>query len=301
MQINSIVWAFDGSEESQKALKFANFIAKKFKSKIFGISVVETHMYFIFPGADPGIYEIMDRAEKEQKEKFTSLNAELTQQGLLFEGKVVKGESSSEILKHAESMKSDLIVMGTRGHGLLDRLLIGSTTLKVLNNSKIPVLAYRSKDDKELSVNNILVPIEIFEQSDSPIIYALDLARKIDAKITVLNVVSSGVLSYGFPADVVEKTISHSKNEINKIIKNIRKEMDIPGEELDNIIVDIETEHGQNFGSTIIDYSIKKDIDLIVIPTHSKVGVEKLLLGSVTEFVVREAECSVLTLPINFI
>jgi nucleotide-binding universal stress UspA family protein len=295
MEIKKIVWASDGSEESEHALNYAVFIAKKYNAAIFGlyVSVIDIVSASLF--AVPVYYEFMDKAEKDQKEKFSSLKLELSKTGLHFEGKVIKGDVNEEIVKFASSKKADLIIIGTRGHGLLDDMLIGSTTLKVLRNSKIPILAYKG-GDKKLRIKNIVVPLEVFEKSDSTLIYALELAQKTKANITVLNVVTSGVYSYAFPESVLEESISYAYKELEKIVRNIRSKNKISSINLDRINIDIETTYGLNYGVAIADFASKKNADLIVIHTHGKKGVEKLIFGSVTEMVIRKAMCPVLTI-----
>jgi nucleotide-binding universal stress UspA family protein len=52
---------------------------------------------------------------------------------------VVEGKPEDEILRHAEEKNCDLIVMGTRGHGIIAEALIGSTARRVIRAAKIPV------------------------------------------------------------------------------------------------------------------------------------------------------------------
>jgi nucleotide-binding universal stress UspA family protein len=57
--------------------------------------------------------------------------------------KWVSGSAAEEILKAAKDMKADIIVMGSRGHGKLGSLLLGSVAQKVLSLSEVPVLIVR--------------------------------------------------------------------------------------------------------------------------------------------------------------
>lgn len=298
MEIKKIVWASDGSEESEMALNYAVLIAKKYNAAIFGLYVNTIDIVSTSRIIGPNVfYKFMDKAEKDQKEKFSSLKSELNSKGIYFEGFVLKGKVSEEIVKFTASKEADLIVMGTRGHGLIDRMLIGSTTLKVLRNSKIPVLAHkRGKKSTEVKIKNILVPLEIFEESDSALIYALNLAKIVDAKITVLNAVISGGYSYALPTNILKESMTYAHNELEKIIVNVKSKGKFSDKDLKKIKISIKTSFGPNYGVSISDYANKKNMDLIVIHTHGRKGIEKLMLGSVTELVIRKAHCSVLTL-----
>jgi nucleotide-binding universal stress UspA family protein len=296
MEIKKIVWACDGSEESELALKQAVFLAEKYKSEIFGLYVSE--IYTVTPSiVGPMLYEYQDKAEEEQKENFSSLKAQLSDKGLYFEGKIVKGKVSTEIVKYTDSKEADLVIMGTRGHGLLDSMLIGSTTLNVLRNSKIPVLAHkRGKRSTVVEINNILVPLEIIEKSGSALVYALNLAKIVDADITVFNAVISGGYSYALPTNILEESMIYAHKELEKIILNVKSREKFSDRDLEKIKISVKTSYGPNYGVSISDYANKKNMDLIVIHTHGKKGIEKLMLGSVTELVIRKAQCSVLAL-----
>lgn len=60
-----------------------------------------------------------------------------------FEETLQFGDPSEQIIEFAQKNSSDLIIMGSRGHGTLPGMLIGSTTFKVLGACKIPVLVIR--------------------------------------------------------------------------------------------------------------------------------------------------------------
>ena len=56
---------------------------------------------------------------------------------------VLEGEPYKELLEFAEKKEVDLIVLGVRGHSLLEKFLVGSTTDRVISRSDCPVLAVR--------------------------------------------------------------------------------------------------------------------------------------------------------------
>ena len=172
MKIQMILWAYDGSKESDEALNYSVFLAKKFGSEITGVYVSVMpilSMYLSYPYFESELFfSLMEQAEKHYKEKLASIESDLASQGLRFNGRVVKGEPGKDIVEIARNEKSDLIVMGKRGLGLIDRVLIGSTTLKVLRESDIPVLSVKKRDEKStVEIKNILVPYDISEKNDS--------------------------------------------------------------------------------------------------------------------------------------
>ena len=65
---------------------------------------------------------------------------ELTRAGVPFERVMRIGEPAQEIVRFAEEWGAELIAMGTRGHGALSAMLLGSVAQKVIATSKVPVL-----------------------------------------------------------------------------------------------------------------------------------------------------------------
>jgi nucleotide-binding universal stress UspA family protein len=80
-----------------------------------------------------------DRYLKEVKSRLTSLE-------ITVETEVMEGSASENIARYADGKGADLVVMSTRGQGGIQRLLLGSTTDRVLRAGHLPVLAIPPKD-----------------------------------------------------------------------------------------------------------------------------------------------------------
>src|SRR5882724_9760034 len=132
-EIKKVILATDGSKESEEALNYAVFLAKKFSSEIIGVSVIPMPEQLIgeyFRKSEGEVHNWTVRVDENMESRLTSIAIELAPQGVNFGGIVLEGEPNKEIVGLARRERADLIVMGTRGHGLIDRILIGSTTLK---------------------------------------------------------------------------------------------------------------------------------------------------------------------------
>ncbi len=295
MKIERILWAYDGSKESLEALNYAVFLAKIFGSEITGVYVSVMHimsMYINYPHAESEIfYSLMEKAEKDREARLNSIEAELAKQGLRFKGIALKGDPTKDIVQLASNDKSDLIIMGKRGHGLIDRLLIGSTTLRVLKESHIPVLAVKKRDEKDAAeIKNILVPLDISEKEDSALEYAIELANTLNANLSVLHIVRLESFDFEIPYNLLENLIPYASAELEKRVEKLKLKVGIKSE------IKTEAIHGLNTALSIANYASSKNIDLIVINTHGRKGIKRLILGSVTEKVIQESHCSVLAL-----
>lgn len=82
---------------------------------------------------------------EDQMSKLTQWQAEVAQQGVNVKLHEPTGNVAEEILKEADALNADLIVMGTHGHGAMYNLLVGSATKGVLKHASCPVLLVPQK------------------------------------------------------------------------------------------------------------------------------------------------------------
>ena len=133
----------------------------------------------------------------------------------------------------------------------------------------------------------ILLPTDGSPQADEAAEHAIDLAARYDATLHVLFVVDTAAL----PLDV------HSEGLFERIEEEGRLSMDeiltrAHERGVDPVVTDVVR---GSPAAEIIDYVPANDVDLIVMGTHGRHGVDRYILGSVTERVVREAAVPVLT------
>jgi len=304
-EIKKIIWGTDGSKESEEALNYAVFLAKKFNSEIIGVSVIPMPEQLIdeyFRKSQGEVHDWTVKVNENIESRLTSISSELASQGVSFKGVVLEGEPNKEIVGLARRERADLIVMGKRGHGLMGRILTGSNTLKVLRESSVPVVAVKkSEEGRAIDIRNILVPLDINQKVDSALDYAVDLAERINASISVLYVFKLvNYTNFEIPpivlADVMEGLMKSSSGELAKRVEKMELRRRIRNREIDKLEINTEVIQGISTSATIVDYATNKNTDLIVINTHGKKGIKKFVLGSVAEKVIQESPCTVLTL-----
>jgi nucleotide-binding universal stress UspA family protein len=294
-EIRRVLWATDGSKVSEEALKYAVLFAENFGSDIIGIHVIPKPEKLLFKSE---FHDWTVKVEENLKSELSSLTKKLQDKGISFEGMVSKGVPGVEILECARRENANLIVLGKSGLGLLDRLLVGSTTLRVLRESEMPVLAVKKTEvEADIKIGRILVPVEISDQVNSALIFAIELARTFKAKITVLYVFRLDVYTYEVPAStlVLDDLIKFSSEELAKRVEEVTQ---MRSGSKDETWLEIDTRVIQaiNPAIAISDYAVSNEIDLIVINTHGRKGISRLILGSVTERVIQESSCAVLAL-----
>ncbi|MGH6690566.1 MAG: universal stress protein [Gammaproteobacteria bacterium] len=150
MYYKHILLPIDGSDPSRKAEAECIAFAKAGGVKITAIHVV-SHLYLHFqPWATPkSVHTKIEREHEEEAREVAQkmVSAFVTrakQKALERDGQVVVGDHPyEEIIRYAESLKCDLIMMASHGRRGLDAALLGSETVKVLTHSTIPVLVVR--------------------------------------------------------------------------------------------------------------------------------------------------------------
>ncbi len=143
---------------------------------------------------------------------------------------------------------------------------------------------------------NILVPTDFSKTSEVALDAARILALQNGAKVTVAHVYdTSGVLLGGEGA--LEEGHGLDQETEARIHRELRKLADahlegVPAVKTALII-------SRNEAEGIVDYAEKEDVDMIVITTHGRTGLKRMMIGSVAERVVRHAPCPVLTLRVR--
>ena len=139
--------------------------------------------------------------------------------------------------------------------------------------------------------DEILVPTDGSPAADAAVEHAVTLAEKFDSTIHALYVVDA--TAYSSLEGGSQMVAEALEDEGEAAVSRIRVAAEKAGVPADETVVS-----GTPFRS-IIDYADEEDVDLITMGTHGRRGIDRYLLGSVTERVVRSADAPVLTVRIR--
>ncbi len=137
----------------------------------------------------------------------------------------------------------------------------------------------------------ILCPVDFSKFTEEVITYAADIAKRYGAELHVLHVIPN--LTYFTPYEsflTPENLVAVEKNiqdEVERDFGKMLKHVDI---EIKRVV-----KTGVAFVE-IIDYAKSEGMDLIVMGTHGRSGIEHILIGNVAEKVVRKSPCPVMTI-----
>ena len=143
-----IMLATDGSKLSQKAVKSAIDLASKFNAELVAVKVIPRYVQTYFEGsftvADIDVKSIEAQWAAGAQQVLDKIATSATAKGVSVKTSVIKSDDISDgLVKAANKMKVDLIVMVSHGRKGVKRLLLGSETQNVLTHSEVPVLVLR--------------------------------------------------------------------------------------------------------------------------------------------------------------
>ena len=280
-----LLLATDGSQFGEGAIREAIQLAKKCSSKLSAISVIETNPEYatIAP-------QLLEKAEKAAREHLESVKAQAKKEGVDITTSILEGEDSyNYISEEAAKNKISMIIMGRRGKTGLKRLVMGSTTARVIGHAPCNVLVVPRAAQVEFK--NILVATDGSRHAAAAASEAVGIAKKNNGKLIVLAVVPSESMQ---PMDIVHsemsrdviaaKELSLAENSAKAVKAAAQKE----GVAVEAFIM------GGRPADAIVQTAKEKNVDVIMLGSHGKTGVDKLLMGSVAERVIVLASCAVL-------
>lgn len=281
---DTILVPTDGSTAAETAVETALDLAQRFDASLHAINVVELDEY----PADVES-EAAEEVTQRGEETLATVRDQAADVGVSATTHVIETADPTHqtIIDYAIDHDAALIVMGTHGRTGLNRLVLGSVTERTLRTSPVPVLTVHEDITLDPDFETILVPTDGSEAANVAADHGITLAGATDAAMHVVHVVDLTAVSGEFGgAEVLNALEEAGQQAVDDVIDRARK-------------ADLRTVEASVLSGTparaILDYAEERDIDLIVMGTHGRTGLERYLLGSVTEKIVRVADVPVLT------
>ncbi len=138
-----ILVAVDGSDISAHAVDKAIDLAKQNNADLHLLYVIEAG--FVSPGPGDSVKDLVHkRFEDEGRNTLEKLTEKVKEGGVTVESHLEVGHAGDTIVKTAEKLGCDLIIVGSLGKSKLDRLLLGSVSSHVVNYAKTNILVIRN-------------------------------------------------------------------------------------------------------------------------------------------------------------
>jgi len=296
MHITKVLVPVDFSPPSTVAVNHAVLLARRFRAKLTLLHVIEpsTALMYTFPTES----EVAERQRCERAERMLSamLGSE-DQDDLDLETAVVVGDIAAEIENAVRRKHADIVVMGTHGRGLVGRWLIGSVTQSLLRRINVPILTV-CHATRPLSFKRILFASDFSEASAEGLDFTMNLAANLNAGIVVAHVVDKRpTVTYETPemSAVFDAEQKRFLDEAQHTFKQIEAKAKARN-------VRVETVLAQGIPADAISRIADENIvDFIVLAVSRKSRMDRILLGTTAEKVIRDANVPVLSVPVHAI
>ena len=145
MVFNKILLATDGPSDAEAALMYARDLALRDDAQVLVVHAFEPVRSRL---GDPWGTRITARHVSAGQDLANQAAQRLQAAGVDVMVEVLEGPPADAILRVAEVRQPDLIVMGSRGHGALASLLLGSVSHRVLAHTRVPVMVVRAREEE---------------------------------------------------------------------------------------------------------------------------------------------------------
>jgi len=274
-----ILVAIDGSESSMHALRESFKLANNEQSWITVLSVIPTYE------GDLGatwITNVKEAMGKPCKIALSEAEKLAKKERVLIKTVCEEGEIYERIVDIADTENSDLIVMGRKGMSKLSKALVGSVTARVIGHSHRDVLVVPG--GTSIGWKSILVSTDGSKYSEAAINRAIGFAKSYGSEVKVISVV-----------DVTEEFIARAPGALEDLVKkakdiveDVKKKVSSEGIKAEGLV-----REGDAY-RVITEFASKEKAGIIVMGSHGRTGLKRLLMGSVTEKVIGYAPCPVL-------
>ncbi len=271
--------AYDGSASGTNTLLQSFRLATEEKSWITVATVVPSYDGDIDLIAVSDIHEAMRRPGEEI---LSRANALAKKEGALIKTILEEGEIYDRLVDLAEAENCGVVIMGRRGTSSADKSHIGSVTARVIGLSQRDVLVVPERTI--IGWKKILVATDGSRYSGLATDKAIDFAKSYGGSLTAVSVVDVPSEFYAEAPGVVDKLIASAKGFVAALSKKA---------EANDIAASTFVGEGEAF-EIITRLAQKEKIDVIIMGSHGRTGLKRLLMGSVTEKVIGHAPCPVL-------
>ena len=288
-----ILLTLDGSPLAVAALPAAVTLARMSGGELRLLTALEVPPVFAYPefrsehriSAESYLLEIANDVAREWGGSVTTV--------------VREGRIHDEILGEAEDWGTDMIVMSTHGRGGLSRVWLGSVSDRCVRKSERPVLLIRPPASgafnpaTSLAVARVVLPLDGSELAEAALPHAVTLANQLDAPFTlVLAVTYLGSPEYPWVSLTVglkQRLLEKEKNEASRYLNGLMDRLRAEG-----AASTAQVATNPQPAQAILD---EAGADLIVMTPRGRGVLDRAIVGSVADKVVRGAEGPVLIVP----
>jgi nucleotide-binding universal stress UspA family protein len=277
----TLIVPLDGSELAAKSVPFASAVARATSGRVILLRALDAYRAQAEPNAAG---QLEDQA------------AALRAAGVAAEA-VVTGVAGDDvgrtIVDESVARGCDLMVLSTHGRTGLGRFIYGSVADRVLRLAKTPVMVIPAGSEQPWPSDrapHVLLPLDFSELANEAVGPAVELAKSLGARMTLLHVVPPPSYAYAegyaYVIDLPEQQLEEGSRMLDDLAERLRADG-----------LEVQTEALIGYPSAqVAESAAEKHADLIVMATHGRGGLARLGLGSVATGTVQRSTVPVVLL-----
>jgi len=274
-----ILVAVDGSESGKNALHQAFKLANEEKCWITVTSVIPPYEGEI---ETLGVKDIRAALRKPCDEALAEVEKIAKTERMLVKTVCEEGEVHERIVDLADAENCDVIVMGRRGLRRIERALIGSVTARVIGHTQRDVLVV--PQGAAIGWKTIVLATDGSKFSAAATDKAISFAKSYEGELKVVSVVDVPSEFYAEAPAAVEDMVRKAKG----FVAGVKARAEAAGVAAETYVGEAEAYQAIN------NLAREQKADMIILGSHGRTGLRRLLMGSVTEKVIGHAACPVL-------
>jgi nucleotide-binding universal stress UspA family protein len=299
----TILVPLDGSTLAERALPYAAAFARPGGGRLVLVRAVP---YLSRPANDDSFATLAAAraaATDEAREYLAGVAARLGQRGLAVSIAVPQEDEADGILAEARQAGADLVAMATHGRGGLSRFIYGSVAEEVLARTTLPTLLVRAwlpEGGAALLAERpqILVPLDGSSAGEVALPVAEGLAADLDGTLILLRAVARPDLVLApdlLLAPLLREELAAERAAAEGYLRDVTARVARTGRAVESVVR--VGRPGLDMAATVIEaFGRERGAALVVMSSHRRSGVDRLLLGSVADAILRHG-----TLPVRLV
>lgn len=288
VSIRSVLVLLDGSTYAAKALPVAKLLCRTMGATLHLLSSVKNHT--------PEFMEQFEGKAYGRNVYLEKLSETLESEGYRTSYTVKPGFVADATAEYIQEQDIDLVILSTHGKSGEKNWQRGGATRKLVQKISKPILMVQAMPDETHTLPNfkhILVALDGSLFSERTLPYARVLAKAFRSDIYLLSVPAvPNAADYRAPAEYLETLREKKDANMRKFLHAVARALRKEGLRVLTIVT------GSIPAKTIVDVSKDKHIDLIMLTSRGRSGLNLLFMGSVTDQVVEGADSMVFIMPI---
>jgi nucleotide-binding universal stress UspA family protein len=284
MERRTVLITLDGSAVAEAALPYGRALAAALGARVELFSVVE-RLHGILPTQRNAADRALHAAIADLESYLDAVTEQVFEQGSNVFRCVIGGDPAEEILAASREADTAAVVMATHGRGGVRRAVLGSVADKVLRQARTPLLIVRPREDRtveqRLHVRRIMTPLDGSKLAETALPLATELAQASGASLLLVRA-QPPMATHTLAGDYMPDFSSIDRElmaQAERYLVSVRA--GLPEQ------ITVETVAAPFDGMELPFFAERNSVDLVVMTTRGLGGLQRLLLGSVADRMVR--------------